>query len=432
MKFLAAVLFKGPLTVDATSTINANVTLANSANLIVSNGKLLVGTSTPSTFAVDVVGTSRLQGRLTVTEDIYFSNFSSTGIVINGPNVVYPLINIGSQNTVSGNTNIIVGTSNQGTGGAYVFGASNIANSNGAVTVGQGNQANTSGQFTVLIGGNNTTSHAVTTFTGMFAIGNANVLAHQGSSIMGSNQTTTGNNQLIFASTQTNVNSAGFNDIYFGTGPRSKNTNLLGSNITINGSGAGAGSNLSGGNVTIAGGKGTGTGTPGDVIISTASTTTSGSTLQSLTERVRVAATNGNVTVVSLAGSGNRMVIASSTGVLSTQAIPSATGLQTAVDTDKTSSGTLSVGTTAVKTVSASTYSGVFFDYVVKNTTNVRVGSVVAITNGTDIEFYETLSNDIGTTTEISFSVDLNGGNIRLLATTTGTGWSVIVSTRGI
>lgn len=138
------------------------------------------------------------------------------------------------------------------------------------------------------------------------------------------------------------------------------------------------------------------------------------------------------LTASSLAGTGTRMVVASSTGVLSTQAIPSATGLQTAVDTDKSVSSSLAVGTSTVKSVSASTYSGVFFDYVVKNGTNVRVGSVVAITNGTDIEYYETLSNDIGTTTGITFAADLSGGNIRLRATTTATGWTVIVSTRGI
>lgn len=150
--------------------------------------------------------------------------------------------------------------------------------------------------------------------------------------------------------------------------------------------------------------------------------TDNGSTLQ----------VNGSASVSNLAGTGSRMVVASSTGVLSTQAIPSATGLQTAVDTDKTTSASLAVGTTVIKSLSASTYSGVFFDYVVKNGTNVRVGSVVAITNGTAVEFYETLSNDIGTTTGITFSVDLSSGSLRLKATTTATGWTVVVSTRGI
>ena len=139
----------------------------------------------------------------------------------------------------------------------------------------------------------------------------------------------------------------------------------------------------------------------------------------------------GVLNLATLAGTGTRMVVADTNGNISSQSIPTGS-LQGAVDADKTDSGTLSVGTTTVKSVSASTYSGVFFDYVVKNSTNVRVGSVVAITNGSSVEFYETLSNDLGNTTGITFAVDLSAGNIRLRATTSGTGWTAIVSTRAI
>lgn len=141
--------------------------------------------------------------------------------------------------------------------------------------------------------------------------------------------------------------------------------------------------------------------------------------------------TVGKIKVSDLSGAGTRMVVADSTGTLTTQSI-STGSLQGSIDADKTDSGTLSVGTTTVKSVSASTYSGVFFDYVVKNTTNVRVGSVVAITNGSSVEYYETLSNDLGDTSAITFAVDLSGGNIRLRATTSSTGWTAIVSTRAI
>lgn len=140
---------------------------------------------------------------------------------------------------------------------------------------------------------------------------------------------------------------------------------------------------------------------------------------------------SGAVTLSTLTGSGNQMVIASATGVLGVQAIPTGS-LQGAVDADKNTSGSLAIGTTIVKAVSATTYSGVFFDYVVKNGTNVRVGSVVAISNGTTVEFYETLSNDIGTTTDLTFTVTLGTGNINLNAVAAATGWTVIVSTRAI
>jgi hypothetical protein len=141
--------------------------------------------------------------------------------------------------------------------------------------------------------------------------------------------------------------------------------------------------------------------------------------------------TAGKIKVSDLAGTGTRMVVADSTGVLSTQSMP-AGSLQGSVDADKSTSGSLSIGTTIVKSVSATTYSGVFFDYVVKNGTNVRVGSVVAISNGTNVEFYETLSNDIGATTNLTFTVTLGSGNINLNAVAAATGWTVIVSTRAI
>jgi hypothetical protein len=318
----------GTLTGSRTLTLSGNSLdiIGTTTTRFFSNGRIGVNTTTDSGYQFDINGTARVQSRLNLSTDIYFLNNNTDGIVITGANVVYPKIIVGSENTVSGNTNLVFGKANTSTGLGFVFGTSNTANSNTSMIFGTANQANTSGQYTILIGGNNVTSHAVITFTGTFAIGDANTLAHQASSILGSNQTTTANNQLIIASSQSNVNSAGYNDIYFGTGPRSKNTNLLGSNITINGSGAGAGTDLSGGNVTIAGGKGTGAGTPGDVIISTASTTTSGTTLQSLTQRLRIAATTGNVTIATLAGSGTRMVVADASGVLSTQAIPAGSG----------------------------------------------------------------------------------------------------------
>lgn len=139
----------------------------------------------------------------------------------------------------------------------------------------------------------------------------------------------------------------------------------------------------------------------------------------------------GLVKIGNLSGSGTQMVVSDSNGVLGVQAIPTGS-LQGAVDADKNTSSSLAVGTTIVKSVSATTYSGVFFDYVVKNGTNVRVGSVVAISNGTNVEFYETLSNDIGTTTALTFTVTLGSGNINLNAVAAATGWTVIVSTRAI
>ena len=88
-------------------------------------------------------------------------------------------------------------------------------------------------------------------------------------------------------------------NVYFGSGKQrgaTNGTNKTGAGIsyTINGSGA-FGTDFAGGNITIAGGKGTGTGTPGDVIISTATPTSTGTTLQTLTQRVWINGSTGNV-----------------------------------------------------------------------------------------------------------------------------------------
>ena len=81
-------------------------------------------------------------------------------------------------------------------------------------------------------------------------------------------------------------------DVYFGSGVQRNNVLGPGFAYTIHGSGA-YGGNQAGGDVTIAGGKGTGAGTPGSVIFSTADPVSSGSTFQTLSERARIAA-NGN------------------------------------------------------------------------------------------------------------------------------------------
>jgi hypothetical protein len=114
---------------------------------------------------------------------------------------------------------------------------------------------------------------------------------------------TTASNQLVIGGA---ISISGFNanitEVYFGSGPNNGyyasgttgNVTGIGVSYSINGSGA-FGTDFAGGNITIAGGKGTGTGTPGDVIFSTATTTSTGTTLQTLTNRVWIKGENGNV-----------------------------------------------------------------------------------------------------------------------------------------
>ena len=85
----------------------------------------------------------------------------------------------------------------------------------------------------------------------------------------------------------------------------------------------------------------------------------------------------------------------------------------------------IDTGAEVVAQVSTSTYTAAFFDFVVKKTTNVRSGTVYACHDGTSVVFTETSTNDLGDTSDVTLSVDISGGNMRLLATVTSDDWSV-------
>lgn len=82
-------------------------------------------------------------------------------------------------------------------------------------------------------------------------------------------------------------------------------------------------------------------------------------------------------------------------------------------------------GTETVASVAIATYTAAFFDFVIKKTTNVRSGTVYACHDGTNVEFTETSTQDLGDTSDVTLSVDISGGSMRLRATTTSDNWSV-------
>jgi hypothetical protein len=82
-------------------------------------------------------------------------------------------------------------------------------------------------------------------------------------------------------------------------------------------------------------------------------------------------------------------------------------------------------GTETVANVAIATYTAAFFDFVIKKTTNVRSGTVYACHDGTNVEFTETSTQDLGDTSDVTLSVDISGGNMRLQATTTSDDWSI-------
>ena len=82
-------------------------------------------------------------------------------------------------------------------------------------------------------------------------------------------------------------------------------------------------------------------------------------------------------------------------------------------------------GTETIATVVKANYDAAFFDYVVKNGTNLRAGTVMAVHDGTNVEFTDNSTKDIGDTSGVTFSVDISGTDLRLRATTTSDNWII-------
>lgn len=84
-----------------------------------------------------------------------------------------------------------------------------------------------------------------------------------------------------------------------------------------------------------------------------------------------------------------------------------------------------------IATVATSSYDSAHFDYILKDGTNYRTGTVMAVWNSTTgIEFTDTSTNDIGNTGQAVLSVDTSGGNVRLKLTLTSGTWTAKTAIR--
>ena len=82
-------------------------------------------------------------------------------------------------------------------------------------------------------------------------------------------------------------------------------------------------------------------------------------------------------------------------------------------------------GTEAIASVVLATYTAAFFDFVIKKGTNVRSGTVYACHDGTNVEFTETSTQDLGDTSDVTLNVVISTIYLQLQATTTSDDWSV-------
>jgi hypothetical protein len=263
-----------------------DLTTAGSTRARITNaGRLLIGTTTESTFILDVNGEARVNVLNLKNDSSIAKSTSATYKYLNGFNFY---------NTSSGDINFL----NDFITGKINFGAGQTAtaqmtlNANGTLTLANVgiNRSGTSGTASIAIG---TGTGATASGSSSIAIGNQVSASGTNSIAIGERATAAQTSAIsigyfVFGAANTFVCGsfhANITNVYFGNGYQADQfSTTAGVSYTINGSG-GFGSNQNGGNITIAGGKGTGTGTSADIIFSTATTTTSGSTLQTLTQR---------------------------------------------------------------------------------------------------------------------------------------------------
>jgi len=107
---------------------------------------------------------------------------------------------------------------------------------------------------------------------------------------------------------------------------------------------------------------------------------------------------------------------------------------------NQTITGSLSVGTSIITTAAAVTsnlgsntiftqatgsHTSAFYKYTFTSQSNARAGEVMAIWNGTSVQFTDNSTPDIGNTLAVTSSVSISGANVILSTYTPSAGWTI-------
>jgi hypothetical protein len=222
-------------------------------------------------------------------------------------------INIHPVGGVYGDARINIGSGNS------VIGHSGIA-------IGSSVNVNANGEMAVGIGFDITATYGIgilgSTYKGT-AIGDHSY-AHEKSVALGQESKTTTSNQFVCGAPDMHGADSwnkSIANVYFGSGVQRNERVGPGLPYVINGSG-GFGNDTTGGDIGIAGGKGTGAGTPGNIIFSTAVKNSSGTTLQSLSEKARIVGASGNILINTTVDAGYKLHVNGTTLIADTLKLP--------------------------------------------------------------------------------------------------------------
>jgi hypothetical protein len=92
----------------------------------------------------------------------------------------------------------------------------------------------------------------------------------------------------------------------------------------------------------------------------------------------------------------------------------------------------LSGSTANIASFNTGSYMAGFFDFVASSNGNARAGTVFTVWNGVSLEYVETSTNDIGSTTNLILSASISGANVLLQGTSLSGSWNVKTLTRMI
>jgi hypothetical protein len=93
--------------------------------------------------------------------------------------------------------------------------------------------------------------------------------------------------------------------------------------------------------------------------------------------------------------------------------------------TDYASIASSVAGSNNLFTQATGSYTSAFFKYTVSNSTNARTGEVLAVWNGGSVQYTDNSTLDIGTTTPVTCSVSLVGGDVLFNVQTNTSGWRI-------
>jgi hypothetical protein len=86
----------------------------------------------------------------------------------------------------------------------------------------------------------------------------------------------------------------------------------------------------------------------------------------------------------------------------------------------------VSAGTNIIGNFPTTDGNGVNFEYLVKSNLNYRVGNIMAVWDGSNINFTEVTTVDLGNTTDVILSCRILSGNVEIIADVVGpTTWVI-------